>query len=209
MPKIRFSDLPKPVWEHLLARAAERTVSLGHPQRMQERMPLATSRAEGGVWRAGRLRGRAHSVSGVSRESRLGDHSPTSDFRPNGRRPYWRAAPSNGQTTAPEHAIRGNCETWLPDRRLMLEALPAAPRQLFEPKTAVSRSSQTQLRVCNRLERIGFSPKGLTAEQLEIQPSQELGYRQQAQLPCLGSSLDDRELGSVGLSSITSAADPC
>ena len=28
LPKIRFSDLPRPVWEHLLARVAEREISL-------------------------------------------------------------------------------------------------------------------------------------------------------------------------------------
>ena len=36
MPKIRFSDLPRPVWEHLLARVAEREVSLDDLQRLQE-----------------------------------------------------------------------------------------------------------------------------------------------------------------------------
>lgn len=35
LPKIRFADLPRPVWEHLLARVAERQVSLTDLQRLQ------------------------------------------------------------------------------------------------------------------------------------------------------------------------------
>lgn len=36
MPKIRFASLPRPVWEHLLARVAERKVTLEDLQRLQE-----------------------------------------------------------------------------------------------------------------------------------------------------------------------------
>jgi hypothetical protein len=36
LPKIRFSDLPRPVWEHLLARVAERQVSLADLRRLQD-----------------------------------------------------------------------------------------------------------------------------------------------------------------------------
>ena len=36
LPKIRFSSLPRPVWEHLLARVAERQVSLKDLQRLQD-----------------------------------------------------------------------------------------------------------------------------------------------------------------------------
>jgi len=36
LPKIRFSDLPRPVWEHLLARVAEREISLGDLGRLQD-----------------------------------------------------------------------------------------------------------------------------------------------------------------------------
>lgn len=35
LPKIRFSDRPRPVWEHLLARVAEREISLGDLHRLQ------------------------------------------------------------------------------------------------------------------------------------------------------------------------------
>jgi hypothetical protein len=36
LPKIRFSDLPRPVWEHLLERIAEREISLGDLRRLQD-----------------------------------------------------------------------------------------------------------------------------------------------------------------------------
>lgn len=36
MPKIRFSDLPRGVWEHLLQRVQERQVSLADLRRLQE-----------------------------------------------------------------------------------------------------------------------------------------------------------------------------
>ncbi len=35
MPKIRFYDLPRPVWEHILARVAERQISLQDLRRLQ------------------------------------------------------------------------------------------------------------------------------------------------------------------------------
>ncbi len=36
MPKIRFADLPRPVWEHLLARVASREISLDDLHRLQD-----------------------------------------------------------------------------------------------------------------------------------------------------------------------------
>lgn len=36
MPKIRFSSLPRPVWEHILARVEERQISLEDLRRLQE-----------------------------------------------------------------------------------------------------------------------------------------------------------------------------
>ena len=36
MPKIRFSSLPRSVWEHLLARVAERQISLEDLRRLQD-----------------------------------------------------------------------------------------------------------------------------------------------------------------------------
>jgi hypothetical protein len=36
LPKIRFSDLPRPLWEHLLARVAERQISLQDLRRLQD-----------------------------------------------------------------------------------------------------------------------------------------------------------------------------
>lgn len=36
MPKIRFASLPRPVWEHLLARVSERQVSLADLHRLQD-----------------------------------------------------------------------------------------------------------------------------------------------------------------------------
>ena len=35
LPKIRFSSLPRPVWEHILARVEERRISLRDLQRLQ------------------------------------------------------------------------------------------------------------------------------------------------------------------------------
>lgn len=35
MPKIRFANLPRPVWEHLLQRVAERKVSLADLERLR------------------------------------------------------------------------------------------------------------------------------------------------------------------------------
>lgn len=36
MPKIRFADLPRPVWEHILRRVEERQISLADLQRLQD-----------------------------------------------------------------------------------------------------------------------------------------------------------------------------
>ncbi len=36
MPKIRFSDLPRGLWQHLLERVQEREISLADLSRMQE-----------------------------------------------------------------------------------------------------------------------------------------------------------------------------
>ena len=36
MPTIRFASLARPVWEHLLARVAERQISLADLQRLQD-----------------------------------------------------------------------------------------------------------------------------------------------------------------------------
>lgn len=36
MPKIRFSSLPRPVWEHILARVAERQISIQDLRRLQD-----------------------------------------------------------------------------------------------------------------------------------------------------------------------------
>jgi hypothetical protein len=36
LPTIRFSDLPRAVWEHLLARVAEREISFGDLSRLQD-----------------------------------------------------------------------------------------------------------------------------------------------------------------------------
>ena len=36
LPKIRFSSLPRPVWEHILARLEERQISLSDLRRLQD-----------------------------------------------------------------------------------------------------------------------------------------------------------------------------
>jgi hypothetical protein len=36
LPKIRFADLPRPLWEHLLDRVAERQISLNDLGRLQD-----------------------------------------------------------------------------------------------------------------------------------------------------------------------------
>ena len=44
LPKIRFSELPRPVWAHLLQRVAERQISLADLSRLQDwvkAMPFA------------------------------------------------------------------------------------------------------------------------------------------------------------------------
>ena len=36
MPKIRFASLPRPLWEHILGRVAERAITLDDLQRLRE-----------------------------------------------------------------------------------------------------------------------------------------------------------------------------
>ena len=36
LPRVRFSNLPRPVWEHLLARVADRQISLQDLRRLQD-----------------------------------------------------------------------------------------------------------------------------------------------------------------------------
>lgn len=47
MPKIRFSDLPRPVWEHLLARVAEREISLGDLRHLQDWVRIGPTAPDG------------------------------------------------------------------------------------------------------------------------------------------------------------------
>ena len=47
MPKIRFDHLPPPVWEHLLARVAERKISLQDLERLQEWVRTAPAAPDG------------------------------------------------------------------------------------------------------------------------------------------------------------------
>ena len=47
MPKIRFASLPRPVWEHLLARVAERKIALGDLIRLQEWVQTAPEAPDG------------------------------------------------------------------------------------------------------------------------------------------------------------------
>jgi hypothetical protein len=49
LPKIRFTDLPRPVWEHLLERVAERKVSLDDLRRLQDWVKAAPE-APAGDW---------------------------------------------------------------------------------------------------------------------------------------------------------------
>ena len=49
MPKIRFSRLPRPVWEHILARVEKRQISLQDLRRLQEWVN-AVPRAPEGEW---------------------------------------------------------------------------------------------------------------------------------------------------------------
>lgn len=47
MPKIRFSNLPKAVWEHILARVEKRQISLQDLRRLQEWVSTGPSAPEG------------------------------------------------------------------------------------------------------------------------------------------------------------------
>ncbi|MGD0872190.1 MAG: hypothetical protein ABSB88_21790 [Bryobacteraceae bacterium] len=47
MPKIRFSSLPRPVWEHILARVEERQISLQDLRRLLSMNALAADAQEG------------------------------------------------------------------------------------------------------------------------------------------------------------------
>ena len=47
MPRIRFADLPRPVWEHLLSRAAEREISLDDLRGLQNWVKTAPSAPDG------------------------------------------------------------------------------------------------------------------------------------------------------------------
>ena len=38
MPKIRFANLPRSLWQHLLERVKEREITLADPGRLQERV---------------------------------------------------------------------------------------------------------------------------------------------------------------------------
>jgi hypothetical protein len=47
LPKIRFSSLPRPVWEHILARVEERQISLQDLRRLQDWVNAAPGAPEG------------------------------------------------------------------------------------------------------------------------------------------------------------------
>ena len=47
MPKIRFSDLPRGVWQHLLARVQEREITLADLARLQEWVKSGPQAPEG------------------------------------------------------------------------------------------------------------------------------------------------------------------
>jgi hypothetical protein len=47
LPKIRFSDLPKAVWAHILARVEERQISLQDLRRLQEWVSAGPCAPEG------------------------------------------------------------------------------------------------------------------------------------------------------------------
>jgi len=47
LPKIRFSNLPQPVWEHLLARVAEREISLNDLRHLQSWVKTSPYAPEG------------------------------------------------------------------------------------------------------------------------------------------------------------------
>ena len=47
MPKIRFANLPRPVWEHILARVAERQISFEDVSRLQDWVNSGPNAPEG------------------------------------------------------------------------------------------------------------------------------------------------------------------
>lgn len=47
MPKIRFADLPRPLWEHLLARVAAREITLTDLRQLQDWAAAAPDAPEG------------------------------------------------------------------------------------------------------------------------------------------------------------------
>jgi hypothetical protein len=47
LPKIRFSNLPRPVWKHLLDRVAERQISLEDLRRLQSWVKTAPEAPDG------------------------------------------------------------------------------------------------------------------------------------------------------------------
>jgi hypothetical protein len=47
LPKIRFSELPRGLWQHLLERVQEREITLAHLARLQERVWSAPQAPEG------------------------------------------------------------------------------------------------------------------------------------------------------------------
>jgi hypothetical protein len=47
LPRIRFSSLPRPVWEHILARVEERQISLQDLRRLQDWVNAGPSAPDG------------------------------------------------------------------------------------------------------------------------------------------------------------------
>jgi len=47
LPKIRFANLPRPVWEHILARVAERQISFEDLSRLQDWVNSGPNAPEG------------------------------------------------------------------------------------------------------------------------------------------------------------------
>ena len=47
LPKIRFSSLPRPVWEHILTRVEERQISLQDLRRLQDWVSSGPSAPDG------------------------------------------------------------------------------------------------------------------------------------------------------------------
>jgi hypothetical protein len=48
LPRIRFVNLPRPLWEHILERVAERSVSLDDLQRLRSWVVTEPSAPDGG-----------------------------------------------------------------------------------------------------------------------------------------------------------------